>query len=391
MICSKCGTNQEEGRVSCQTCGAILGQVQTQAQSPATGSIPKTNMKALIIGGIAVISCIVIVFVSLGVSGAFMLGQTKKTFRQALLESPIVINGIASDAYLNESSYQLVQCDVDNLTKINKKTVTATIFATIENRNFTTEMELTAIYVKASNDPSDYLSVLGISGHFFEVVSSTSTPKKGIDHDENRQLGNIQSVLNEDGMSCDVGMDKDYHYWFADSIISDTYKYRFNGRSWVFESENTIHKVTYKDIDGEYAAKTGSFTELTQFSISDLDSQKGTFTIRYIASPFATRSTYSTWGTYPDVSGTMKATIDPIVPFFSTNKLDDGYAYYFEARGNSDRGDGQAYCNGYFILTDSGEPAIFISDCSIDCISVSDSGAEKNRDFFLWNGRMFKQ
>lgn len=318
--------------------------------------------------GIAAVTIVVIatvgVYFGLQASGYFVLGQNSETFKQALLEDSIVANGIASNQYLNDSPYDLVSYELRNLEKTDDNTVSADISATIENANYQTELELSAKYYNVDSQAPESLE--GINrGYSFELVSDTTHPKKGIDFDTQFGLTDCNAALNEDGVSCTVVSEESFETWFASSNVKHTYPYTFTGKGWQAGKVDDLREVTYKNMDGSYAAKSGDLKRFTQFEISELDPEKGTFVITYTLAPEA----YSDWLlTYSDTNGTMLATINP--ERTGSEPSDDGYTYNFDAQGNSNAGNGAADCKGYLTTNDSGESIIKIDKINIDCQSI---------------------
>jgi hypothetical protein len=292
------------------------------------------------------------------------LGQNAKTFKDALLQDMILQNGIASPNYLNDSRYELTLCDVENITKISDSIVSADINATIENANYMTELILIAQYHEAPDDQDGKTASDPPQGYSFSVESSVTTPKKGIDYDQAFNLANCDAPLGSDGVSCEVSKTAEYGFWFADSVVSTTYSYKFNGTEWDFVNEDISHTITYKDINGEYAAKTGNLTDFSRFSISNFNPEKGTFTISYTIDKPHTGNF-----TYPIINGVLEATMDSQEIGDQTQK--DGYSYYFEAKGSSDSGKGEASCQGYFTVSSDGESVIEIDGGGIDVTYTS--------------------
>lgn len=287
------------------------------------------------------------------------LGQTTTTFEEAFAEDVLVQKGIASSSYLNESPYEVKSFTAENIEKRSETGVTADFSATIENDNFMTEMSGTATYLQEPDGPSTYE---------FDVVSSETTPKKGIDFDKSNGLEHIDPVLSDDRTSCMVEIVDTFSYWFADSSVKHLYTYQFDGSRWALKSDDVQHEVTYKDIDGNYLAKTGDLTKVTLFDISNLDAATGSFDVAYRIGEYS--SGYQNMLFHPEINGTLKATIEPALD--GKNDESDKYTYKFKAVGTSDRGNGkEATFEGYFSTNEFSEKIIQITSASISSEEVA--------------------
>lgn len=310
-----------------------------------------------LVGAVAAVIVLVIVFVS--ATGALVLGQTPAKFKAAFQSDSIAVDGLAIGYYVNDSPYEVTSFTCTNIRKASAYEVDSDITATIENDNFTTEIVATGIYYDFSNagpEEQQYIIWLGTKGYLFDVQSSTTTPKKGIDYDTENGLENVDSTLSDDATTCTVTTNDENSFWFADSAIDKTYNYTFDGTSWAFAGMEENDAITYKtDIEGDYAPKDDK-DRLPKFTISNLDPEKGTFQIDYEMA-----TTYTNGDVYT-ASGTINATIeqrDEDAYIIDPNVVQaDGKAYYFQGTGSSDSGDGQSEVSGCFIPSDSGEAAL---------------------------------
>ncbi|MDD6730095.1 MAG: zinc ribbon domain-containing protein [Eggerthellaceae bacterium] len=390
MFCTNCGAELKEGETICPKCKAPIPQNQaigsssgtpSQTQPPAspvpTATIAETAAAApqspkrgffsskrniAIVCGAAV-AVIVIIIAVIFSTGALVMGQTPDKFKTAFENDSIATNGIAKNDYLNDSTYTVTSFKAENIKKVNEFEVTADITATIENDNFKTDIQAVGAYYDATKSQNEVAQALLSQGYMFEVTSSTTTPKKGIDFDKTNGLDAANSVLSDDATSCTVDVNKSNSFWFADSTIDTHYTYTFDGTEWKFSNKDESDQFTYKkDIEGNYAAKvSSSLAQLQKFTISNLNTEKGTFQIDYslLATPAGAQDT--------TVTGTIQATIDPSQQSNSSNgKQADGKLYYFEGTGTSDSGDGQAEIKGYFTTSKSGESSIELSTFSAD-------------------------
>jgi hypothetical protein len=346
--------------------------IPAQVRPASNKRKPTVKVKGTFIAiGVLAVVFIVAVFVLANILGFSTLGQTSSTFKTGLESDDIVANGVASDNFLNSSAYTVTNYTCDDIKKVTDTVVTATVTATIENDNYTTDLVLDASFCKASNASSQ-------DQYHFVQKSATTTPKKGIDFDKDNDLSDCRTPLNEDGKSCTVVQNKTNEMWFATDVVSTTYNYEFDGQKWSRSknssknsTNNKTYAVTYNNaINGSYGAKTGDLTSFSSIAISNLDPAKGTFNIAYVIS---VKSNYNVNGiSHSDVSGNMTATIDrkDTGSSSSTGNNVDGCTYSFEAKGSSNSGDGQATMKGYFTTSDSGEQTIKITGGKIDYSST---------------------
>lgn len=323
----------------------------------AGGALASKHKVAVLAAALAALVIIAIVYVL--TSGTLTMGQTPATFETGFENDSIVTQGIASDAYVYDSPYQVTSFKAENIQKVDDWKVTADITATIENDNFKTDIQAKGTYYDATKSSNALAQELLTQGYAFDVVSSTTTPKKGIDYDKANGLDGVSAPLSDDGTSCTVEVDKANSFWFADSDIDTTYSYTFDGTQWKISGNQTTENYTYKkDIEGDYTSKVNA-SKLSKFTISNLDTEKGTFQIDYALE-------HSGSGNPVSISGTMNATIDPRETMASTDEQADGKSYYFEGTGTSSSGDGQAKISGFFTTSPSGESSIELNDLAAD-------------------------
>ena len=319
---------------------------------------------------LAIILSVIIAAFTLVGCGNRMLGQSEATFREAFSQDAIARNGVASNDHVKESPYEVTAFEVNEMTEVDEVTVRAIITATIENANFTSHLDIEGIFRDSSENPSD------IPAYTFSVLSSETAARKGIDFDEARGLIDVDSELCERGRFSTVVNTVDYDFWFVDTKITTTYTYMFNGTRWYLTDEEQSVSRTFKNIEGSYAARVNNdgseiyyLTDFTNFSISEFDPSTGSFKIAYtIERP--TRTFGVGVDTFPVVSGVLEATIDPRTTdeyeVEDDFQMNDGFSYYFEARGSSDSGEGNAVIWGYFSLNSAGDYIIEIAGGSID-------------------------
>lgn len=333
----------------------------------------------------AILACLVVAIVAvLAGCSSGPLGQNSEKFKEAFLEDAIVQNGIAGSQYVNESAYEVTSFEIGDIEQTSDTEVSTPFNATIENANFISDVSGIATYTQMRGTDGGY--------YVFECDASETTPKKGIDFDESRKLGDVEAVLSDDGKSCTVEVMNDYELWFADSEVKTVYSYEFTGQNrWEYEGDEKQHVVEYKNIDGSYAADSGDLTDLAAFEITNLDSSKGTFDIAYTAKETSIPVGLSRTRTYPEIHGTLSAAINPSDK--GANTLEDGYSYFFTAKGTTNQGsDKPVEIEGYFVIDGNNKMAIEITKFSQTTSYASEySGDMRTENISMGVGTLFKQ
>ena len=306
--------------------------------------------------------------------GSSAFGQSEQTFKDAFVSQGLDTKGVASSDFVKETPYSMTAFSVSGIEKSGDNKATAKATATIENESFASEVVYKCTYTDSKDNPS----------YSFELESSSTTPKKGIDYDSSHQLYDCDSVLSDDKASCTVSIDTDCDEWFVESKNNATYTYKFDGDEWGYADSDESRNVKYKDIEGAYAAKSGNAVHFSKFEISDLDPDKGTFTISFSTEEYMR-------GTVPisSASGTMKAAIEPVLS--STDALDDGYSYQFEASGSSDSGMKQANLKGCFAVSSTGEKTIALKKGGYISANTTWLGNTQSTNFDIDESTLYKQ
>ena len=336
-----------------------------------TSKIPAGNLAkpVLILVVLLCLSCF-----CLTSCGSSAFGQSEQTFKDAFVSQGLDTKGVASNDFVKETPYSMTAFSVSGIEKSGDNKATAKATATIENESFASEIVYKCTYTDNKDNPS----------YSFELESSSTTPKKGIDYDSSHQLYDCDSVLSDDKASCTVSINTDCDEWFVESKNNATYTYKFDGEHWQYADKDESRSVKYKDINGDYAAKSGNAVHFSKFEISDLDSDKGTFVISFTTEEYA-RGTVTILST----SGTMKAAIEPQLG--GDKALDDGYSYVFEASGNSNSGTKQASLKGCFTVNSTGEKSIAIEKGGFIGADSSWNGTIGNAGFEIGEATMYKQ
>lgn len=292
--------------------------------------------------------------------GTFAASELPLDEMQAAFEGDsIVENGVASNEYLKESPYKVTSFEVTN----NRDSDDGTeyeIKATIENDNYVTEMTIDGLQQG--------------SRYEFDVVDSTTTPKKGIDFDNANGIEEAEAVLQSDGKTCTVEDIETYDYWFATVTKGGTYTYKFTGDGWESDGNDAAEKTEYKDLEGTYTQPAGELVNLSNFTVSNLVPSTGAFHISFTQEEYVNDFKE----TMQKASVELDAGITPVNGSSENGAMDDGNIYEFQAHGTTDKGDKTASMNGYIGVDKSGNKILYITDCSVDSILGTGLG-DQNR------------
>ncbi|WP_282190802.1 zinc ribbon domain-containing protein [Adlercreutzia caecimuris] len=411
MFCPQCGNRLEDDALFCGKCGAQLGtggaapkgakvpaaispstSISSTATGIGTGSAVADMLKAhgkLIVGG--VVALVVVVATIVGVvsmlTGGATLGQTTDTVRRAFEAQQPYLAEVPSSEYTNDSPYSIASFEVTDMKVQRGDWLTAQIKTAIENESFRVDLTYSLDYYPYPD--TAYRSPDQTGDYVFNLMSRSVTPKKGVERDDANGVGGEGLELNEETGTCQTTVDKTYQFWFADAVSSKTITYAVGEHGWYVEDENTTRRVTYKDLDGEYRAKTGDLTKFAQFTLSGLNAETGTFTITYKVNGWTEEGGWGHPDSYSEASGTLTAAIEPSTSDYGGQS--DGYSYYFEAQGDSDHGSRQASLSGYLIQSDDGSKAIEINSVSIGQDEIDGRNGEVSPIVFSGTGIIYKQ
>lgn len=280
--------------------------------------------------------------------GTFAASELPLDEMQAAFEGDsIVENGVASNEYLKESPYKVTSFEVTNNRDSNDGTEYE-IKATIENDNYVTEMTVDGLQQG--------------SRYEFDVVDSTTTPKKGIDFDNANGIEKAEAVLQSDGNTCTVEDIETYDYWFATVTKGGTYTYKFTGDGWESDGNDAAEKTEYKDLEGTYTQPAGELVNLSNFTVSNLVSSTGAFHISFTQEEYVNDFKE----TMQKASVELDAGITPVNGSSENGAMDDGNIYEFQAHGTTDKGDKTASMSGYIGVDKSGNKILYITECSVD-------------------------
>ncbi len=425
MFCPKCGAEQNDDAAFCGSCGAVLNGKPSSTQpnatssaqpaatptaqqaaptvAPAQSSAPvasgatstagaagvatqakqpfKVSKKAVAIGIVVIVLIVAAIVVSMIMGAMNPLGQNEGTFRKAFETQKPYDTLFSASSYLTNSPAEIESFSEDGMDKVNDQTVTCVINTTVANDNIKAIASYNATYRQSSQSSN--------GTYTFELKNVEYEAITGITADPNNDLVNIEAELSEDGTSCTVVESETFDLWFADSSLDTTYKYKFNKAygSWSYDTSDVNHVVTYKDMDGTYTAKSGDLLDLSNFTISSLDADNGSFTIT------CTRAAKTmSYSTNPEVKATFNVTLDPEAAHSTsaTGREQDGYIYRFESKGSTDSGNKNANITGYITQGDGNAPAIYITRLTMDGVTNYEHSDKPNNTSFNLDGMLYK-
>lgn len=276
---------------------------------------------------------------------------------KAINNSNQLSSGFVLQDYLDIQPYEVSELSILSDDRgLDKHTRIIVCSYIVSNDNTSSEVSATLVFDTGSKEPR-LISA--------RSVEARTVPLKGIDFDEQHGLQSCEAKFDPTSNSCVVSRVESYNLWFADSSITSSYSYSFvkdgNMSRWKFEKEDASRSTTYKNLEGGFYGKTGKVANFTSFTIKNLDPVKGTFDIDYTYT-VTTTSLYSSERRVEEASGTLHAVIDTENgSWLQSNKQEDGLSHFFEAKGTSSRGNGEASLTGTLVMSDSGEDKIEIS------------------------------
>lgn len=297
-----------------------------------------------------------------------VLPELQKAFESC----SIVENGVVSSNYVKESPYQVTAFEL--LSNTSTDNGTEYVFtATIENDNFITEATVNGLQTGTRFK--------------FDVEDSTTTPKKGVDYDNENGIMETTSVLAEDGTSCTVENVESYDYWFATVTKGGTYTYKFDKTGWCFDSTDAAEKIEYKDIEGTYVQPAGELVKYSNFKVSNLVPSTGAFHISFTQEEYVNDFKETMY----KASVELDAGITPVEGSSESGAMDDGVTYEFQAHGTTDKGDKTASMNGYIGVDKSGNKILYITECSVDSVLDVGLSHDQNRVTKISDWAMLKE
>ena len=307
---------------------------------------------------IAVAAMAVFMAISLSACGGSEAsgGKSRDDLKAAFERDKIVEQGVASDALVEESPYEVTDFTVSGETETEHGTEYA-IDAVIENANFTSALSLSC------ERRGEIIS--------FELVDSSTTPKKGIDFDKANGIDAAESVLSDDGKSCTVHVEAPYDYWFIEGQTEETHTYKFDGSSWSHDGMRPAADYSFKkDIEGEYLCPAGELPQYSGFTISNIDPDQGTFTIKFTQDAFMSGTTQCQETHVELTAGITVEECEDAAP----GRMDNGMLYSFKAQGTTDLGGQTARMEGYLSVDAEGNPVIILSVSKVDTVGQGSWG-----------------
>lgn len=378
-----------------------------------------THKVAAILGGFAIVALVVGVTIGgIAINNA-AVQEVQDNFEQAFQNQNAYSPQLPSPAYTNDTPYEIKSFKASDY-KNNNGNVTETIEVQVANESFQVDGKYTA--TKTINNGQD--------AYTFKNVSSQATPLKGVDRitenntssntsnkksttdqksnassnssstDEEKDVykepDSFESTLAADKKSCTASLKTNYDdMWFGSSVIESTYKFTFDGKAWKIQNTKNgpeeKQTTTYKDINGTYMGDNSDLQECTQsFTISDLNSEKGTFNFTCYAIPVfggghdrigswdklygpdVDMADVSSWrgkrATKTNIS--LTASISVVKPTKEAERkyaMPDGYLYKVSASGTTDQGSKTASLEGYLTVGEDGtNPALYAKSFKFD-------------------------
>ncbi len=327
---------------------------------PDSGSDSKVfSLQALSMRAKVLLCCVGALFIALciGLPLFFSLGgfDLFSSVDAAVVERTLSSNnefmqGFTGDDYVTPSEYTLSDVEIIDSYGGDDGTVSAQVSATLSNDSFISSCHLSMQFVRVR----DVASAEGFSdtpvpqgaadsdwvGRIVDIDVATRAIK-GVDHDPEFP-SEFSPKFDERSQSCTFTIEDATALWFADVAVTSTYTYSFDGSSWIRSGPVEGETTSYKELEGTYSASSGDSSEFASFSISGLDSAKGTFTLTYDkrASLFSSDA----------ISGSLECRIVPVATSSAYDgcRQENGLVYTFEGTGTSSGGDGEARISGAF-------------------------------------------
>lgn len=277
-------------------------------------------------------------------------------FKIAFAQENIAKEGVVSNDFTKATPYEVTAFEVNNLTESDGERV-CDIKATIENESFSTVITAKGTEITPEGEDAS-------ATYSFDVLDTTTVPKKGIDLDNENELGEVESVLSEDGKTCTVEVVDDYNYWFVEGTNTALYTYEFGEDGWEFDEVDEKTAETFKDLEGTYTFPSGEDTHYSNFTITDLDPAKGSFKISFTQDEVKDNDLAET--VYQAANVEETAGITPELTDGDTEgAMDNGILYRFNATGTTDIGAGAAHMNGYLGEDKAGNKIIYIEESEV--------------------------
>lgn len=315
---------------------------------------PRRSRKPFVIGAVAallVVLAATTVFFSLG--GFALFATVDVADVEAVLRADAdFMDGFASDDYVEPSSYELADVEIQSEVPSDEGSKLVSVSAVLANRSFESHCALVLEFVRVRDLPA-HEEFAGIAipndaadtdwvGRIDEAEAVTRA-LRGIDFDD--EVSEEFSANFDDALqTCSFTTEDVQEFWFADITTTQERSYSFDGTAWVRDElpEPTV-TVAYKGLEGAYEAGTGGASQFTMFKVTDLDETSGTFSIQYEKAASTING--------DAIGGELACAIsrEDAASSYDEYRQPDGYVYAFEGTGTSDAGNGEARITG--ILT----------------------------------------
>lgn len=334
MFCPNCGDETPDGSLFCGSCGAKIASeggdkasqnsregsqdaptvpsAQSGASSGSSNKLKElvaTKKGKGIIGGCAVAAVLVIALISFGASAASNVPED--IAKQSVQGSSFANNGIASNNYVEASSYSLDEFKIDKQEDVNIGALSS-LFATgtagkdkarhvmfsgkIKNDYFETSFTGESYYVKqgdnwvlASGPTISDSNTKPLQG----VASLNGTSTHFYSSDASYSVSNFSSTLDENNGSytSEATQDVEYDFWFGKDTAKNTQDFTFDGTQWkplgdvsVSETKSTfaLNGKSFKSVDRGTGWNNSSVdTTITFENGTDASNITGTYSLSY--------------------------------------------------------------------------------------------------------------
>lgn len=265
---------------------------------------------------------------------------------QVLAADPDIMDGFASDDYVEATPYELTDVQVASCETAEDGSVALSATATVANESFESDVSATLVFARTpakgryaaleqSTDTDD-----GWSG---AVVQQTATTRAiaGVTRDDDF-AGSFDPTFDEAAQTCSYTAERTFDLWFGETAVSTPYTYAFDGHAWTRSQGEATSSTSYDAdaIQGSYTASDGSLAALQSFTVSNFDAATGAFTIEY-------RAQAPGFGAAA-VAGVIDCTLSRGAADGDARsyRQTDGCAYTFSGEGSSTGGSGTARIEG---------------------------------------------
>lgn len=265
---------------------------------------------------------------------------------QVLAEDPDIMDGFASNDYVDESPYELSDVVLNSCEADDDGSYIVDASATISNESFESEFTVALKFARASE--KDRYSELAhaqatSTGWAGAVLQTNDTTEAiaGVTRDSAFPDG-FDATFDRAAQTCTYTAQDVYDFWFGTNTVSTPYTYSFNGDAWTRAQGEATSTVAYDAdaLQGSYVASDGDAANMVGFKIDHVDIEQGTFTVEYraVTPGFASA----------EITGIIDCTLTRMTPdgAWRGYRQTDGMTYVFSGDGSSSGGEGTAHLEG---------------------------------------------